>query len=136
LYVKTYIFLRRSVRHAGSMTKTSLPTAEARRQLPSLVKEMGAKVKASASLLQDAVDIGPHRTGGAILIPAVDVVKHQQTVEALRARVEQLEGELEDVALGIFLQQRLATTTGDRLGAEEFLTGIGMEEFVAKLPGA
>jgi hypothetical protein len=118
------------------MTKTSLPTAEARRQLPSLVKEMGAKVKASASLLQDAVDIGPHRTGGAILIPAVDVVKHQQTVEALRARVEQLEGELEDVALGIFLQQRLATTTGDRLGAEEFLTGIGMEEFVAKLPGA
>jgi len=119
----------------ASRTKVSLPTAEARRQLPALVKEMAAKRKPSKSLFEDAVDIGPHRKGGAILIPEVDVVEHEQETDALRARVEELEDELEDLGLALFIERRVAETSGERVSASEFLAGIGMEEFVAKLTG-
>lgn len=119
-----------------SKTKASLPTAEARRRLPSLVREMGLKRKPSANLLDDAVDIGPHRKGGAILLPEVDVAEGEREREALRARVAELEDDLEDLGLALFLEERLANTSGKRLSAQEFLTSIGMREFVAKLPGA
>lgn len=36
----------------------------------------------------------------------------------------------------LVLQERMATTTGARLSARDFLAGIGMEEFVGRLPGA
>lgn len=129
-------FGRILMRRAASKTKASLPTAEARRQLPSLVKEMGAKQKPSKSLLNDAVDIGPHRKGGAILIPEIDVAYNERELEQLRDRIEQLEDELEDLGLALFIEERLASSAGKRLTAQEFLAGIGMEDFVAKLPGA
>lgn len=138
MYLKWYIF-HGGCEHMGrgaSQTKESLPTAEARRRLPSLVKDMAAKQNPSESLLADAVDIGPHRTGGAVLIPEVDVAAHERESAALRRRVEELEDELEDLGLMLFTQQRLTETSGQRLSAPEFLRGIGMEEFVAKLPGA
>ncbi len=120
---------------ASSKTKSSLPTAEARRRLPALVKEMGAKQKPSASLFADAVDIGPHRKGGALLIPEVDVLESERERDELRGRIAELEDELEDVGLMLVVQDRLAATSGRRLSAAEFLTGIGMGEFVERLPG-
>jgi hypothetical protein len=124
------------MRPGASKTKSSLPTGEARRRLPSIVKEMGSKTQPSERLLDDAVDIGPHRKGGAILIPEVDVAANEREMEALRSRVAELEEDLEDVGLVLFLEERLAKTSGTRLTAEEFLEGIGMEEFVARLPRA
>jgi len=115
--------------------RRSLATAEARRALPGLVKEMGAKGRPSSDLLADAVEIGPHRRGGAVLIPEVDAVEHARQVEALRSRVAELEDGLEDAGMAMFLQERLASTSGERLSAEQFLRGIGMDEFVAQLPG-
>jgi hypothetical protein len=112
----------------------SMATTEARRQLPQLVRTMGAKRKPSADLMHDAVDIGPHRTGGALLLPEVDVAAHVAEMATLRARVEQLEDDLEDAGMALFLQERLATTSGGRLTAEQFLAGIGMEDHVERLP--
>jgi hypothetical protein len=97
---------------------------------------MAGKKKASRNLLDDAVDIGPHRKGGAILIPEVDVEAHEKETEQLRARVDELEDALEDVGFLMFVERRLAETSGQRLSAAEFLTGIGMEEFVDELPRA
>jgi len=113
----------------------SLATAEARRELPSLVRRMGQKRKPSADLLADAVGIGAHRKGGAVLIPEVDAVAHADQLAELRSQVEELEGELEDVGMALLLEERLAGATGERLSAEEFLRGIGMGDHVDRLPG-
>ncbi len=118
---------------AGFQTK-SLATTEARKALPQLVNEMSAKNEASADLMQDAIDIGPHRKGGAVLLPGVDLAAHVTEVAELRARVEQLEEDLEDAGMALFLQERLATTTGQWLTTEQFLTGIGMEGHIEQLP--
>jgi hypothetical protein len=138
MYVKWYIFysLGACMARGASTSKESLPAAEARRRLPSLVKAMAGKKKASRNLLDDAVEIGPHRKGGAILIPEVDVKAHERQTEALKARVDELEDALEDVGLLLFVQRRLAQTSGRRLSAGEFLAGIGMEEFGDELPRA
>jgi hypothetical protein len=113
-----------------------MATTEARKALPRLVKEMGAKREPSADLMQDAIDIGPHRTGGAVLLPGVDVTAHAEEVARLRDRVEELEEDLEDAGMALFLQDRLSTTSGERLTAEQFLTAIGMPEHVERLPGS
>jgi len=114
---------------------TTLATAEARRELPRLVKKMAEKSDASDGLLDDAVTIGPHRKGGAVLIPEVDAAAHADEVSELKERVDELEDDLEDVGMALFLQERLATTSGKRLSADEFLRGIGMEDHVDLLPG-
>jgi len=111
----------------------SMAVTEARQALPQLVKAMAAKRKPSADLLHEAVEIGPHRKGGAVLLPEVDAAAHSAEVERLRARVEQLEDDLEDAGMVMFLQQRLANTSGERLTAEEFLTGIGMADHIEQL---
>jgi hypothetical protein len=122
-------------RAKGLNNLKTLATAEARRELPRLVKEMAAKDDPSDGLLDHAVGIGPHRKGGAVLIPEVDAVAHADEVSELKARVEELEDELEDVGMALFLQERLASTSGKRLSAEEFLRGIGMEGHIDLLPG-
>jgi hypothetical protein len=122
-----------SRRPAISPTR-SLATTEARKALPQLVNTMSAKDKASADLLEDAVEIGPHRKGGAVLVPGVDLAAHAADVLGLRARVEQLEEDLEDAGLALLLQERLATTSGPRLTIEQFLTGIGTERHIEQIP--
>jgi hypothetical protein len=94
---------------------------------------MSAKHKASTDLMEDAIDIGPHRKGGAVLLPSIDLAAHATEVAELRARVEQLEEDLEDAGMALFLQERLAITSGQRLTTEQFLTGIGMEGHIEKL---
>ncbi|MGH2878089.1 MAG: hypothetical protein ACRDK4_00550 [Solirubrobacteraceae bacterium] len=111
-----------------------MASTEARQALPELVKSMGAKHTASADLLADAVEIGPHRKGGALLLPEVDALEYMQSTERLRERVSQLEESIENLGMALFLGDRLAATSGERLSSEQFLTGIGMEEFVAELP--
>lgn len=112
-----------------------MATTEARKALPQLVRTMGAKVVPSANLMDDAVDIGPHRKGGAMLLPEVDVTAHAAEVVRLQARVDELERNLEDVGMVLFLQDRLAATSGERLTTDEFLAAIGMEGHSGRLPG-
>jgi hypothetical protein len=52
-----------------------------------------------------------------------------------RAAPRPSEEELENAGLALFLQERLATSEGKRLSAGDFLTEIGMGEFVEQLPG-
>lgn len=112
-------------------SKCSLTTSDARKNLPNLVQEMRAKDEPSEDLLAGAVEIGPHRQGGAMLLPEVDVTAHVQRLDALKDRVAELEDELEDLSLLMVVQERLAAASGERLSTEEFLRGIGMGELVA-----
>jgi predicted DNA-binding protein len=61
-------------------------------------------------------------------VPTVDLL-------AAKERIEELEEELENAGLALFLQDRLQRGDGQRLSAREFLTEIGMSEFVDQLPG-
>lgn len=116
------------------MPKTVMATTEARRALPTLVNEMAAKTKPSNTLLDDAVQIGRHRKRGAVLLPEIDAEAHAEEVARLRMQVVELEDELEDASLALYVQQRLTTTSGGRLTAAEFLADIGFEDQVGKLP--
>ena len=62
------------------------------------------------------------------MVPTIDLI-------AAKDRIEELEEELENAGLALFLQERLAHGEGKRLSAGDFLQEIGMREFVEQLPG-
>jgi len=97
--------------------------------LPRLVKKAASRRKPSSDLESNVVRITTRgQEGSASLVPTVDLV-------AAKERIEELEEELENAGLALFLQERLAKSDGERLGAGDFLTEIGMGEFVERLPG-
>lgn len=88
--------------------RSDLATTEARTNLPKLVADMRAKKRASRDPLKDAVRIGPHRTGGATLIPDVDLDAVLEEREALLDEIELLEDRL--------IAQQLERVYGDGSG--------------------
>lgn len=108
---------------------TVLGTSEARRSLPQLIKKASSLRKPSPDPESNVVRIKTRgQEGSASLIPTVDLV-------AAKDRIEELEEELENAGLALFLQERLAKSEGERLSAGDFLTEIGMGKFVEQLPG-
>lgn len=103
-------------------------TSEARAKLPSLVREVIAHETPVGSFREHAVEI---RTRGeqrsALLIASADA-------EAVEARIDGLEEDLENAGIALFLQERLGGGDAKRVDAATFLSGIGMEEFIDELP--
>ncbi|MGN6258480.1 MAG: hypothetical protein ACTHN3_12150 [Solirubrobacterales bacterium] len=107
-----------------------LGTSEARRTLPELVKKASSKRKPAADPERNAVRIKTRgSSGSASLIPTVDLL-------GAKNRIEELEDELENAGIALFLQERLEGGEGARLGGGDFLREIGMGEFVEQLPGS
>ena len=106
----------------------ALGTSEARRSLPQLVKKASSRRKPSVDPESNAIRIMTRgQEGSASLVPTVDLL-------AAKDRIEELEEELENAGLALFLQERLEKSDGERLSAGDFLTEIGMGEFVGQLP--
>jgi len=106
----------------------ALGTSEARRSLPQLVRKASSRRTPSPNLESNVIEIATRgQEGSASLLPTVDLV-------AAKERIEELEEELENAGLALFLQERLAATEGIRLSAGDFLMEIGMGEFVERLP--
>ncbi len=102
-------------RAKGLSNTEQLATTEARGQLNKLVSKMRSKTTPSDDLLDDAVSIGPHRKGGAVLLPEVDVEAAVERREELEAQVEDLQDQLEDLLLVRTLEDlyaESATTLG------------------------
>lgn len=97
---------------------------EARTELYGLVNEFAHVGKPSKSLLERAVEIGPHRRGGAVLVPEVDAL-------AAERRIEELEQELEDIGLALLLEERLAGP-GERATLDEVAAELGLADFLAE----
>jgi hypothetical protein len=122
------------------VTKTSrrqqprrrLATAEARTQLPSLVRELAQHERPARSLADRAVEIGPRRAGGTWLVPEVDAQAAIEREQALTQRVEDLEDQLEDFAIAVLLEERLAHTTGERVSLDELATELGLSDFLSR----
>lgn len=108
----------------------SLGTSEARRTLPELVKRASAKRKPAADPERNAIRIEARgSSGSASLVPTVDLI-------GVKNRVEELEDELENAGVALFLQERLEGGEGTRMSGGDFLREIGMGEFVDQLPRA
>jgi hypothetical protein len=107
----------------------ALGTSEARRSLPQLVKKASSRRKPSPDPESNAIRITTRgQEGSASLVPTIDLV-------AAKDRIEELEEELENAGLALFLQERLDRSSGKRLSAGDFLKEIGMGQFVERLPG-
>lgn len=114
---------------ARSERPMALGTSEARRSLPLLVKKASSRRKPSSDLEGNAIRIAARgQEGSASLVPTIDLI-------AAKDRIEELEEELENAGLALFLQERLEHSGGKRLSAGDFLQEIGMGEFVERLPG-
>lgn len=109
-----------------------LATAEARTQLPSLVRELSELERPSRSLADRAVEIGPRRAGGAWLVAEVDAHAAIERERALAQRIEDLEDQLEDFAIAVLLEERLARTSGERVSLDDLAAGLGLSDFLAR----
>lgn len=113
------------------MALAKLGTSEARRALPRLVAAAARRVKPSRSLLDNAVEIGPYRRPGAVLVPEVDAKAHAEREQALAKRVEELEDELDDLTLGLVVAERLRTyEPGESRPVEEVARELGFGDLV------
>ena len=103
-----------------------LATSEARAQLSSLVNELVEHDTPGESLADNAIEIGPHRRGGAWLVPEVDA---RATLEEL----EELRDELENIALGLLIQDRLAESA-KTVPAVDVIRELGFDDLLDGLP--
>ncbi len=102
----------------------AISTSDARRSLPKLAKQAAKRTKPAESLLDNAVEIHPRgESRSAFLIPEVDV-------EAARIRIEELEEELEDVALLRFVEERVARSAGKTTAIEDLARELGHEDLL------
>lgn len=115
---------RTAARNSKSVAIRNLPTSTAREMLPTLVNEMVAITEPGESLTECAVEIGPRNKGGAMLLPTV-------AVRDAERRIEELEDEIEDMAIAMMLQSRLATSSGKTISADDFLRDLGFDDLLA-----
>lgn len=102
-------------------------TSEARAEFSKLVHDLSRHRSPSASLADNAIEIGPHRKGGAWLVPEVDA-------QAAMERITELENELENIAIGLLLQERLDKSSGTTPG-RDVIRELGFDDLLEGLPG-
>ena len=109
---------------AKQTPRTRYTVEQARRELYALIDEFRKLSEPSESLVARAVEIGPRRQGGAWLVPEADA-------QAALARIEDLEEELEDIGIGLLVQERLARgQLEDDLTLDELARQVGREHLL------
>lgn len=114
--------------------RRSYATTEARTQLPKLVGELIAVREPGETLAAHAVEVGPRHRGGVWILPAVDVNAAIDREDELRSRVEELEDEAENMALGVFLMKRLEESSGARTSGADLIRELGFADLAEDLP--
>lgn len=65
-------------------------------------------------------------------MPEVDAHASMERERALAQRVEDLEEQLEDFAIAVLLEERLARTSRERVSLDELAAGLGLSDFLAR----
>ena len=112
----------------------SFATTEARTQLPKLVGELVAVRDPGETLAAHAVEVGPRHRGGVWILPAVDVNAAMDREDELRSRVDELEDEAENMALGFFLMKRLEQSSGASTSGADLIRELGFGDLAQGLP--
>lgn len=118
--------LRGRAKRVPASAPRRLATSEARADFSNLVNELGGRDTPGESLADNAIEIGPHRKGGAWLVPEVDA---RAAVEEL----EELRDELENITIGFLLQDRLAQSN-ETVPAVDVIRDLGFDELLEELP--
>ena len=85
------------------------------------MKELAETPRPARRLTDNAIEVGPHNRGGVWIVPAVDAEASMEREDELRDRIEELDDELENVAIGLFLMDRMASSSGKTMSADEFI---------------
>lgn len=109
-------------------------TSEARTEFTKLVRELAARERAGRSLVENAIEVGPQRKGGVWLVPQVDAEAAAARIDDLEDTVASLEDELEDLAIGLVLSDRLAGTAGETTPAAAVIRELGFDDLARGLP--
>ena len=109
-------------------------TSEARASFSKLVHSLGERDTPARSLLDNAIEIGPQRKGGVWLIPEVDGRAAVERIETLSSTVEALEDELENVAIGFLLQERLERSDASVISGAQLMRDLGFAGLAEGLP--
>jgi hypothetical protein len=105
-------------------TKTTLTTSEARKVLPRLARAAAKRARPSKSPRDNAVRIQPRGEARcAYLVPEVDL-------ESAERRIEELEEELEDVALMRLLEERASTDSGKLTPVDDVIAELGFHDLL------
>ena len=91
--------------------------------------------KPGATLADHAVEVGPRNRGGVWVVPAVDIEAALEREEDLQARVEALEEEADNIALGFLLLERLEQSAGQTTTGAQLIRELGFEDLASDLPG-
>lgn len=102
-------------------------TSEARAGFSKLVAELSARGKASASLVDNAIEVGRQRKGGVWIVPEVDA---QAAVE----HIQELEEEIENISLSFMLSERLDRTSGETISGAQLIRELGFPDLADGLP--
>lgn len=112
----------------GRSIDNPIGTAEARKRLPELVRKASRPEAAAAAPSSRAVEIQTRgEARSASLVPTIDI-------DAADRKIDELEDQLENAGIALFLQERLAGTSGETISTRTFLGSIGMDEFIDELP--
>ncbi len=106
--------MARGKRRKNAEARAGVPTLtleEGRQQLYELANRFGKLKKPSDSLLERAQSVGPHRTGGLLLVPEIDALATVERLEEAEREKEELLDELEDLGVLLLAQERLAEPT-------------------------
>lgn len=106
-----------------------LTTSQARTVLPELARTAAKRSKPSKSLFEHAIEIQPRgEERSAYLVPEVDV-------EEAERRIEELEEELEDIALVRLVEQRALADSGNLTPVDDVIREFGFHDLLSESAG-
>jgi len=116
-------------------TEPNLPrltVEEARTGLYGFVERFRKVKRPSGSLFDRAVEVGPHRKGGLVMIPQVDAVAAVERLEEAEREREELLDELEIVGVALLAQERLAPPAPEEelIPVEDLARELGLERLL------
>ncbi len=88
-----------------------LTVEEGRTGLHRYVKAFRELKRPSASLLERAVEVGPRRKGGLLLLPEIDALAALERFDELERENEELLDELELIGIALLAEERLGAPT-------------------------
>lgn len=111
-----------------------LTVEEGRRQLHSIARTFAELEHASENLTDRAVEVGPHRRGGLVLLPKVDVDEAERRRTALEQEREELLDDLEVFGIALLAEERLSapTPTERLLTIEDLAREHGFDDLVGE----
>jgi hypothetical protein len=118
----------------AAVPQRRMGTSEARTEFTKLVRELSSLQDAARSLVENAIEVGPQRKGGVWLVPEVDGQAAVARIEELEDTIATLEDELENIAIGHMLAERVAGSGGGTTPAAEVIRELGFGDLAQGLP--